>query len=135
MRYRKLSPTGDYTFGTGADFYIDSPATVAQAILTRLRLWRGEWFVNLDDGVPYYSDVLGKYTQAQRDAVIRRVVTLTPGVKSIVRYSSTYDSAARTFTVSMVVDTIYGQAVVNIPAPDVPGRLDIDFVLGRSLLG
>lgn len=135
MRYRKLTPTGDYTFGTGADFYIDSPTTVAQAVLTRLELWRGEWFVNLDDGVPYYSDVLGKYTQAQRDAVIKRVVSLTPGVKQIVAYESVFDTAKRTFTVSMTIDTIYGQAVVNVPTPNVPGRLDVDFVLNKSLLG
>lgn len=39
MRYRVLSPTGDYTFGQGpGEFLVNSPAAVAQAIGTRLRL-------------------------------------------------------------------------------------------------
>ena len=46
---------------------------VAQNIEQRLHLRRGEWVRNVADGVPYFSQVLGKFTP-NRDAVIRAEV-------------------------------------------------------------
>ena len=46
MKYRKLTENGDYAFGRGgADMHADTPEAVGQAVLTRLRLFAGEWFV------------------------------------------------------------------------------------------
>ena len=48
MKYRKLTENGDYAFGRGgADMHADTPEAVGQAVLTRLRLFAGEWFVDL----------------------------------------------------------------------------------------
>lgn len=64
MKYRKLTENGDYAFGRGgADMHADTPEAVGQAVLTRLRLFAGEWFVDLKEGTPYVPGVLGKHTQ------------------------------------------------------------------------
>ena len=108
MRYRKLSDTGDYTFGQGqANFLIDSPDAVAQAIQTRLLLMTGEWFLDTTDGTPYATQILGMNTAATRDLAVKRRVLQTPGVKQITSYSS--QVVDRKFSVSVTVDTIYGQ--------------------------
>ena len=53
MKYRKLTENGDYAFGRGgADMHADTPEAVGQAVLTRLRLFAGDWFVDLKDGRP-----------------------------------------------------------------------------------
>ena len=53
MKYRKLTENGDYAFGRGgADMHADTPEAVGQAVLTRLRLFAGEWFVDLKEGTP-----------------------------------------------------------------------------------
>lgn len=113
MRYRKLSPTGDYVFGGGQQaFLINSPAAVAQAIKTRLALQLGEWFLDTTDGTNWKTGVLGRYTAGVRDDIIRSRINNTPGVLTIESYGSTYDSVARTFRVEVTVNTIYGQATV-----------------------
>ena len=110
MRYRALSLSGDYTFGAGlANFLINTPAAVAQSVKTRLLLWQGQWFLDTTIGTPWLTDVLGKNTQSLYDRAIRTVILETIGVTSIENYSSTFDSTARTLTVTMTLNTIYGQ--------------------------
>ena len=63
MIYRQLDDNGDYTFGSGlANYYHNTPDGVAQAVQTRLKLWSGEWFLDITDGVPFMGGILGKYT-------------------------------------------------------------------------
>ena len=46
MRYRIEDANGDMTWGSGdKNFYYNQPEAVAQAVMTRLRLWSGEWFL------------------------------------------------------------------------------------------
>lgn len=107
MRYRELSPSGDYQFGRTAIFLSDSPAVVVQAILTRLHLWSGEWFLDDREGTPYEQGVLGHGTQGTRDLVLKSRILGTPGVSELISYSSSVD-AARKMTVQATVQTIYG---------------------------
>jgi hypothetical protein len=113
MRYRKLDATGDYTLGTGSDFHVDTPAAVSQAILTRLRLIAGEWFLDTTDGTPWRTEILGKYSAAAYDSVLKGRILGTEGVSSIDSYSSSIDSATRKLKVSATVTTIYGQATLQ----------------------
>lgn len=109
MRYRKLDANGDRIWGhSQADFWINSPDGVRQSVQTRLGLWLGQWFLNPQDGTPYQYDVLGKYTDAVRDAVIQARVLQTFGVKAIKNYSSGLDRNTRVFKVNGNIDTIYG---------------------------
>lgn len=113
MRYRKLSAAGDYTLGSGQDWHVNTPEAVAQAVLTRLRLNQGEWFIDTSDGMPWATEVLGKYTEITRDAVIKDRVLGTPGVTAITEYSSTFDGNTRALAVSVTISTAYGAATVE----------------------
>jgi hypothetical protein len=126
MRYRKLSTgkvvdgkyvaEGDYVFGHGkSDFWIDSPDGVAQHVVTRLRLQYGEWFLDLEEGTPWKTRVLGKHTANTRDMVIRYRTLDTQGVRNILDYSSHLDRETRGFGVNILLDTIYGVARLQEP--------------------
>jgi hypothetical protein len=109
MRYRALTSTGDYRFGHGKqDFLVDSPATVAQAIQTGLLLFQGEWFLDIEAGMPWGTQVLGYGTQPLYDTVIKSKILSITGVKSIITYSSSLSRAKRALTVSVTVDTAFG---------------------------
>lgn len=114
MRYRKLSSDGDYVFGSGKnDFLVNSPEAVAQAILTRLKLWLGEWFADTSDGTGWNQSIVGKQSKNLYELTLHQRVLETPGVKSIVDFQSALDPDTRRLTVSMTVDTIFGEASLN----------------------
>lgn len=114
MRYRQLDANGDSTFGSGfTAFLVDSPDAVAQAVLTRLKLLQGEWFLDTTVGVPYATQILGTGTQATRDVTIQSAILNTTGVKSILQYSSTVNTTTRAFTINATIDTIYGQTTIT----------------------
>lgn len=110
MRYRPLSPSGDYTIGQV--FLANSPQCVAQAVETRLKLWLGEWFLDTSDGTPWPS-VLGKINGKNPDAYIKQRILSTQGVTSIVSYSGTFTGSARAYSVTATINTLYGQATVT----------------------
>jgi hypothetical protein len=113
MRYRALSPAGDYTFGQGsANFLVNSPAAVEQAILTGLRLFQGEFWLNTAAGVPWVQDVIGKGTQGTYDSAITNQILSTTGVSGITSYSSSLNGRALTFTATVM--TAYSPTPITI---------------------
>lgn len=112
MRYRALDTSGDMQFGQSQrNFLIDSPEAVAQAALTRLRLIRGEWFLDNTEGTPWSTEILGVRTRPTYDRAIRDRISGTQGVKSILSYSSSL--TGRALTVQAKIDTIYGPAAIS----------------------
>jgi len=130
MRLRKQDAGGDYQFGHNvADFWHDQVEGVGQSIMTRLLLFRGEWFLDTNEGTPWggfplnqavvdQGEILGVHTQLTRDVAIHQRVLLTEGVQTITNYFSEGDPNQRNFSVEMTVETIYGPLAFDItPAP------------------
>lgn len=117
MKYRAWAVAGpdrvagDYQFGPGSRFLVDSPEAVAQAISSRLRLLAGEWFLDDREGLKL-TNILGYNTQTTRDYEIKNRVATTKGVKSILSYSSTVD-ASRRFVIEAQVETQYGPVTIK----------------------
>lgn len=115
MRYRKLSPSGDYVFGNGQeDFYRDVPDAVAQAAKTRILLWLGEWFLDTDEGTPFMQGILGKYSIDVADTTIIDRVRGTQGFTGIQDYQSSLDPDSRLMGVQFTIDTVYGPTAVQV---------------------
>lgn len=112
MRYRPLSPTGDFTFGK--PWLVNSAAAVAQAIGTRLRLWYGEWFVDTSDGTQWLEEVLGPAATRNPTAEIRRRILGTPGVTGLVSLKATVFGATRQIQVQAQVQTQYSTTPVAV---------------------
>ncbi|MBR8380714.1 hypothetical protein KDW20_33585 [Burkholderia cenocepacia] len=113
MRYRKQDANGDYVFGGSAnDFLVNIPDAVAQAVLTRLRLLQGEWFLDTTAGMDWPA-VIGKNTQGTADAAIRACILGTTGVTEITAYSSSLDSTSRKLTVTATITTLYGTTTIE----------------------
>jgi hypothetical protein len=115
MRYRALDANGDMTFGQGsANFLVNSPAAVEQAILTGLRLFQGEFFLNNAAGMPWFTDVIGVGKQGLYDTAINNQILGTNGVTGVTSYSSSLNTAARTLAVSATVMTAYSPTPITI---------------------
>lgn len=95
---------------------------VAQGIRIRLRLVRGEWFLNMDAGVPYLDSngvdptlVLfgAKFDAVRADAAFRAAILKTPGVRSVLALSLVFDGRTRSLQASFQVATEFGDTSVE----------------------
>jgi hypothetical protein len=81
---------------------------VVQAVRYRLGLFLGEWFLNLDVGVPWY-DLIGEQFDADRtrDAVAAAINDV-PGILEVTELTVQYDNRSRTVTVTWAARTLFG---------------------------
>jgi len=115
MRVRKLSSTGDYTFGQSqANFYVNKAIGVGQNVKTRLKLFEGEWFLNRNDGTPWRQNVFGVRSNPTYDMVIQARILTTFGVEKILAYTSSLNDTLRKLTVRCQILTIYSSQPVTV---------------------
>lgn len=115
MTVRKLSTTGDFTFGQSQlNFLSNSPDTVAQVIKTSLLLWLGEWYLDLTVGMPWIQGVLGKHNQSTADVTVQDYILQVQGVTDISKFGSIAQEDVRKYTASAQVDTVYGKTAIQV---------------------
>lgn len=114
MRVRKLDANNDMQFGHGlADYFINVPDGPAQVVVSRLNMWLGDWWLDLLDGMPYNTKVLGKYTGDVRDATVQARILGTKGVTSLGSFASQVNTSPRKYSAQANVNTAYGAIYVN----------------------
>ena len=96
-----------------ADFYRDLPQAVAQAVWTRLRLWRGEWFLDTQDGTPWLQAALGEGRRKTIEPAIRARILDTQGCTGIEAFAVEFEPDTRTARIDATINTAYGQATLN----------------------
>jgi hypothetical protein len=119
MRYRRIID-GEPCFGQGRNDFLTDNDAVAQAILTRLKLFSGEWWENLNEGLPLWTQMIGYSgtNKAHVDATIKKRIedTKLNGQSLIVNVSNVagvYTPATRSYSFSADVQTIYGTVQVT----------------------
>lgn len=95
-------------------FISNTPETVAQVVRTRLLLWKGEWFIDVEEGTPYYQEILGHLSEhkGMYDLEIQSRILGTPGVQEIQNYISSITD--RNLSIQCSVLTDYGIATIGI---------------------
>lgn len=113
MKYRKLSPTGDYMFGYGNTSFVSDIEAVRQAIYTKLKLFQNEWWEDLNDGLPFFEQIAGTYDKNNIDTLIRNRILETPNVTSVKSLDSKI-SEDRKYSATVEVNTAYGATTVEV---------------------
>jgi hypothetical protein len=116
--YLQLDDAYDPIFADGTA--LTDAAAVAQAILTRLKLFFGEWWENLNLGLPVFQQMLGQLGSARGIAAMELAITqniagLTPYVTAVTDVQVSFVAGRLTYTAT--VQTIYGAVTIsNVPA-------------------
>lgn len=114
--YRKLDDKGDMLLGIGDLAFVKNLDAITQAIYTRLRLLRGEWWERRGEGLPLWQEILGQpRTETQRnmvDLLVIERINDTRGVTAVRDVDSFY--TGRNYTFTCRVETIYGEANVEV---------------------
>lgn len=106
MIVRRLTQNWDMGFGQGLANFASDAEAVAQDVKTRLQLLRGEWFLDVEDGVPYLQQICTKPANFPlAESVIKQRIITTEGVAEVTEFSMTYDSETRRLSISAKVRT------------------------------
>jgi len=82
---------------------------VVQQVKIRLLFFKGEWFLNTAQGLPFYDDILVKNPNIPNiDNIIKAEIVNTPNVNELLSYESEYNNTNRSLSISFEIDTIYG---------------------------
>lgn len=112
MTVRALNENGGIV--TSGSHFINKEKEIAQTIVTRLKLFYGEYFRDITDGTRWFEDILGKgNATGNADAEIRRRISQTDGVNGILEYNSDFNLESREFSVTCSVLTTYGNITIS----------------------
>lgn len=111
MRQIKLH-NGDLDLSTGKLVIIDGVEAIAQKLRIGLGIFFGEFFADLDVGVPYYQKILVKNPKlGQLTALIKLAILSCEGVASVDSLSVRFDAATRNLTVDFKAKAQTGELI------------------------
>lgn len=114
MRVRRNDKDNDWTFGRGRASYAASSESVAQRVKTRLQCFFKDWFLNLDNGLPWMARVEKPVDLVRVEADVKRCILETPGVDALLSFDMVLDPDTRHTVITVTVRDVYGaEAQVN----------------------
>ena len=91
---------------------------VDQSLRTRLQIFLGEWFLNIEDGIPFYNDIFIKNPNIPHiESILKSRILETEDVIELLSFDTEFSN--RTLSVSFKVRTLYG--VIDISQSLFPG--------------
>lgn len=111
----KLGPNNDLLFdGKDLDITRTKSETLAQRLTIKLLTFRDEWFLDTNEGIPYYQSIFGKNRAKESiDTIFKKAVLEDDDVFSIIFFNSTI-SPERSYTLSFSVRSNGGEESIPI---------------------
>lgn len=107
MRVSGLDEDGDWRFGRGLAVYISKGDAVRQNVITRLKSFRSDFFLDIDACIDWI-DLLGR--RETKDEILRaveRVTLATEGVTTITKLEIVLRTSTRNATIMLAFGTIF----------------------------
>ena len=93
---------------------VDGLESVRQRVTQRLRMFRGEYYLDTRQGVPYIDDILKhNYDEALANRVITDTILSVQDVTGVTDISLSFVSATRELTYNANVQTIFGNMSIS----------------------
>ena len=83
MSVRRISQNNDFTFGRGKADYISGSKEIRQNVVTRLRSFTNDFFLDVDNGNPWLNLLGVRGNEKRIIRQIEKTVLTTDGVVSI----------------------------------------------------
>lgn len=107
MRVSGLDEDGDWRFGRGLAVYISRGDAVRQNVVTRLKSFRSDFFLDIDANIDWI-DLLGRRdTKDEIMRAVERVTLSTEGVTTITKLEIEAKTSTRKATIMLAFGTIF----------------------------
>lgn len=113
--------SNDLVLSHGKLVTVNRAEEVRQRILIALQHYWGEYFLNVQGGVPWYEMILGGKHQKTVELILRRIILTVPGVRTITSFHVVYPSTTvpRQMEINATLETIYNDTViVSLQSPN-----------------
>lgn len=95
----------------GSDQLADGERATMLSVIYRLRMVRGEDFLNVTNGTPWFDGILGHVNKEDAASLIRQQILLTPAVLGVSEFDFDYDRITHKYTVNATVVSDRGTTV------------------------
>lgn len=110
-----LDKDDDWTLGRGRNNYITGGAAIAQKVKCRVRSFKNDNPLNMDDNIDWIYLLSEKNTEQETLREIERVVLATDGVMRIIELSMTVNKKTRKQVVELRIETVFDEQSVLFP--------------------
>ncbi len=124
MAFFALVPAGDLELRNGSFVFTEGSDFVRQKLASRFQFFKGEWFLDQRQGIPYFRDVFLKDPNLDLiRSLFQKVIVETPGIASASNLQLLYDPGARRLSFS------FSAKLKNGGAPIIVAATDRDFIV------
>lgn len=114
MRVSRLI-NDDWTFGKGHANYTSNSDAVRQNVVTRLRSFVNDWFLDIEANIDWLNILGNKNNQELVESEVRRVVLATEGVLTIDHFEIV-EIVSRNATIELNFTTIFDDKIEAVIA-------------------
>jgi hypothetical protein len=108
---RKWDGTAGDIVTSGSDQFLYAKESTGAGVYHRLRIFFGEYFLDITDGTPWFQSILGKAPQDVAEAALKQRIISAPGVIAITAFSFEIEKLTRRITVDCTVIDVNSSAV------------------------
>lgn len=114
IRDLQLSASGDLQI-TGGDLQlVDDVSCIIQAVRCRLQFWQGEWFIDQNQGMPYFTTIFVKNANLSLiKSIFRRAIETAPGILSVTKCEVSLNAHTRVLTVTWQAIASTGETIAQ----------------------
>ena len=110
-----LDKNNDWTFGRGRNNYITGGTAIAQKVKCRIRSFKNDNPLNMDDNIDWMYLLSEKNTEREILREIERVTLATDGVMRIIDLSMTVDKRSRHQAIELRIETVFDEQLITFP--------------------
>lgn len=126
MAVLALIPSGDLALVNGDFSFIEGTKFTRQKLAARFQFFKGEWFLDQRQGLPYFRDVFVKNPNLDLiRSLFQKVIVDTPGIASVSNLQLVFDPGARTLAFSFTAKLKNGGAPFVVTPEDRDFLVDI----------
>jgi len=98
--------------------FLEGIDQIIQNVAFRLRFFLGEWYLDIEEGIPYYQELFIKApNQIRIESILKQEIVETEGVNDLTKFASEFNPELRKFSVIFSAMTDEGLFTLEIEIP------------------